>query len=362
MDGQSSTLEVMGVTPKFWKGRSVFLTGHTGFKGGWMALWLSQMGANVSGYALDPPNTPNFFAENELEARLYKSTIGDLRDLFHLTEALKSAKPSIVIHMAAQPLVRESYRSPVDTFNTNVMGTVHLLEAVRQVATVEAVVVITTDKCYENQEWLWSYRENDRLGGYDPYSSSKACAEIVTAAYRASFFDKSGIKLASTRAGNVIGGGDWATDRLIPDFFRAMEKDEVLKIRSPHAVRPWQHVLEPVGGYIQLAEQLILGGSAFNGAWNFGPEEVDAKPVSYVADYLCEKINYAHWEIDPNPQLHEAGLLKLDSSKAKKHLNWRPKWSLETALNATIDWHLAWKERQPMSKFSLQQIEKYLKS
>jgi len=352
----------MGVNPQFWQGRSVFLTGHTGFKGGWMALWLSHMGANVSGYALDPPTTPNFFTENELEARLYKSTIGDLRDLATLTEALKSAKPAIVIHMAAQPLVRESYRTPVDTFSTNVMGTVHLLEAVRQVASVEAVVVITTDKCYENQEWLWSYRENDRLGGYDPYSSSKACAEIVTAAYRTSFFDKSGIKLASARAGNVIGGGDWATDRLIPDFFRAMEKDEVLKIRSPHAVRPWQHVLEPAGGYLQLAERLVLDGSAFNGAWNFGPEEVDAKPVSYVANYLSEKITYAHWEIEPNPQLHEAGLLKLDSSKAKKHLNWRPKWSLETALNATIDWHLAWKAGRPMSEFSLQQIETYLKA
>lgn len=352
----------MGVNPQFWQGRSVFLTGHTGFKGGWMALWLTHMGASVSGYALDPPTTPNLFTENELEARLYKSTIGDLRDLVTLTEAIKSAKPAIVIHMAAQPLVRESYRTPVDTFSTNVIGTVHLLEAVRQVESVEAVVVITTDKCYENQEWLWSYRENDRLGGYDPYSSSKACAEIVTAAYRTSFFDKAGIKLASARAGNVIGGGDWATDRLIPDFFRAMQKDEVLKIRSPYAVRPWQHVLEPVGGYLQLAERLVLDGSAFNGAWNFGPEEVDAKPVSYVANYLNEKITYAHWDIEPNPQLHEAGLLKLDSSKAKKHLNWRPKWSLETALDATIDWHLAWKAGQSMSEISLQQIETYLKA
>ena len=352
----------MGVNPQFWQDRSVFLTGHTGFKGGWMALWLTHMGANVSGYGLDPPTTPNLFTENELEARLYKSTIGDLRDLVTLTEAIKSAKPAIVIHMAAQPLVRESYRTPVDTFSTNVIGTVHLLEAVRQVKSVEAVVVITTDKCYENQEWLWSYRENDRLGGYDPYSSSKACAEIVTAAYRTSFFDKAGIKLASARAGNVIGGGDWATDRLIPDFFRAMQKDEVLKIRSPYAVRPWQHVLEPVGGYLQLAERLVLDGSAFNGSWNFGPEEVDAKPVSYVANYLSEKITYAHWEIEPNPQLYEAGLLKLDSSKAKKHLNWRPKWSLETALDATIDWHLAWKTGQAMSEFSLQQIETYLKA
>lgn len=362
MDGQSSSLEVMGVNPRFWQGRSVFLTGHTGFKGGWMALWLTHMGAKVSGYALNPPSTPNFFTENKLEARLFESTIGDLRDLATLSKALNAAKPAIVIHMAAQPLVRESYRTPIDTFGTNVMGTAHLLEAARQVASVEAVVVITTDKCYENQEWLWSYRENDRLGGYDPYSSSKACAELVTAAYRSSFYDKAGIKLASARAGNVIGGGDWAADRLIPDFFRAIEADEVLKIRSPHAVRPWQHVLEPVAGYLQLAERLVLEGTAFNGAWNFGPEELDAKPVSFVANYLRNKIANAQWELESHQQPHEAGLLKLDSSKAKKHLNWRPKWSLETALNATIDWHLAWKSGESMAEFSLQQIETYIKA
>jgi CDP-glucose 4,6-dehydratase len=241
------------MSPDFWRNRSVFLTGHTGFKGGWIALWLSQLGAKVYGYSLAPPTTPNLFTEIQLQDRLYKSVTADIRDLPSLTTAMRKANPSVVIHMAAQPLVRESYNIPVDTFTTNVIGTVNVLEAVRQSKTVQAIINVTTDKCYENQEWIWPYRENDRLGGHDPYSSSKSCAEIAAAAYRDSFFAKVGKQLASARAGNVIGGGDWATDRLIPDFLRAIDVDETLRIRSPNAVRPWQHVLEPLSGYLMLA-------------------------------------------------------------------------------------------------------------
>ena len=278
----------------FWRDRSVFVTGHTGFKGGWISLWLSKLGAKVHGYSLIPPTTLNFFSETQLEKRIEDSVIGDIRDLSKLTSALQTAKPSIVIHMAAQPLVRESYVSPVETFSTNVIGTVNVLEAVRSVDTVEAVVSITTDKCYENQEWVWPYRENDRLGGHDAYSSSKACAELAAAAYRNSFLADAGIQLASVRAGNVIGGGDWATDRLIPDFLRAVDAGKPLIVRSPNAVRPWQHVLEPLSGYLLLAERLVTEGAEFAEAWNFGPEQADSKSVSWILDRLCKKIPSAH--------------------------------------------------------------------
>ena len=267
------------MNPEFWCDRSVFLSGHTGFKGGWIALWLSLLGAKVHGYSLEASKSPNFFTETNLGSNLHSSTIGDIRDLSKLTVAMQSAKPSIVIHMAAQPLVRSSYDTPVDTFLTNVIGTVNLLEAVRKTETVEAIVNITTDKCYENQEWVWSYRESDRLGGHDPYSSSKACAEIASAAYRRSFLSKAGIQLASARAGNVIGGGDWAVDRLSPDFLRSIDAGETLRIRSPNAVRPWQHVLEPLSGYLMLAERLVSQGAEFAEAWNLVPRP-DAKPVS----------------------------------------------------------------------------------
>lgn len=343
----------------FWRDRSVFVTGHTGFKGGWISLWLSNLGAKVHGYSLIPPTTPNFFSETHLENRLQSSTIGDIRDLTKLTFELQTAKPSIVIHMAAQPLVRESYVSPVETFTTNVVGTVNVLEAVRSVDTVEAVVSITTDKCYENQEWVWPYRENDRLGGHDPYSSSKACAELAAAAYRNSFLADAGIQLASVRAGNVIGGGDWATDRLIPDFLRAVDADESLRIRSPNAIRPWQHVLEPLSGYLLLAERLVNEGAEFAEAWNFGPEEADSKPVSWILDRLCQKIPNANWVLDGSPQPHEAGVLKLDSVKAKTRLNWAPRWSLDTALDKTVEWHQLWREGQSMAEVSAHQIEAY---
>ena len=344
---------------KFWEGRPVFITGHTGFKGGWISLWLSLLGAKVHGYSLFPPTVPNFFSETQLLNRLQSSIIGDIRDLMKLTSALQMARPSIVIHMAAQSLVRESYVTPVDTFAINLIGTVNLLEALRSVDTVEAVVNITTDKCYENREWVWPYRENDRLGGHDPYSSSKACAELATAAYRNSFFAEAGIQLASVRAGNVIGGGDWATDRLIPDFLRAFDAGETLSVRSPSAVRPWQHVLEPLSGYLLLAERLVTEGSKFAESWNFGPEEADAKPVSWVLDRLCQKIPSANWAFEGATQPHEAGLLKLDSTKAKMLINWAPRWSLDTALDKTVEWHQSWKDGKSMAEVSLRQIKEY---
>lgn len=343
----------------FWNGRSVFLTGHTGFKGGWTALWLSSWGARVYGYSLQPPTTPNFFTETSLQTRLARSTIDDIRNLSALTQAIREAQPSVIIHMAAQPLVRESYHAPVETFATNVMGTVNLLEAARHTATVEAIVNITTDKCYHNQEWLWPYREQDSLGGYDPYSSSKACAELVTAAYRKSFLAEAGVNLASVRAGNVIGGGDWAKDRLIPDFLRALDAGKILRVRSPNAIRPWQHVLEPISGYLTLAEKLVIDGEPYAEAWNFGPEDSDAKSVAWIVDRLCQKIPNAQWELEGTPQPHEANLLKLDSSKAKAKLHWLPRWPLETALDQTINWYHAWKQGQSMADVSIQQIEAY---
>lgn len=347
------------MTRDFWRNRSVFLTGHTGFKGGWLALWMCQLGAKVHGYSLAPPTTPSFFTASRLQDYLQASTIADVRDLPKLAAAIQVAQPSVVIHMAAQPLVRESYKSPVDTFATNVLGTVNVLEAARKADTVQAIVNITTDKCYENQEWLWPYRETDRLGGHDPYSSSKACAEIVASAYRDSFLAEAEIQLASVRAGNVIGGGDWATDRLIPDFLRAIDAAEVLLIRSPNAVRPWQHVLEPLSGYLMLAERLVTDGATFAEAWNFGPEESDSKPVSWIVEHLCQMISHARWELEGTPHPHEAGLLKLDSAKAKAKLGWAPRWALETALDKTVEWHQAWKGGQSMAEISIQQIEAY---
>ncbi len=352
-------LEDLVVNRNFWYGRSVFLTGHTGFKGGWIGLWLGYLGAKVFGYALEAPTRQNFFTETKLEERLQNSTVGDIRDLQKLTVAMQSASPSVVIHMAAQPLVRESYKTPLETFSTNVMGTLNVLEAARKTETVRAIVNITTDKCYENQEWLWPYREDDRLGGHDPYSASKACAEIAAAAYRRSFLAQAEISLASVRAGNVIGGGDWAIDRLIPDFLRSIDAGETLRIRSPNAIRPWQHVLEPLSGYLTIAERLVVDGSDFAQAWNFGPEDSDAKSVSWIVNRLCQKIPDARWEEEDSPQPHEAGLLRLDSSKAKSRLGWAPRWTLETALDKTIEWHQAWKRHSDMGDFSIQQIEAY---
>lgn len=352
-------MENLALTRGFWANKSVFLSGHTGFKGGWIAHWLSELGAQVHGYSQAPSTEPNFFTETKLEDRIASSTIEDICDLSKLLKAVKFAKPDILIHMAAQPLVRESYVTPVETFSANVIGTVNVLEASRQAGTIKAVVNITTDKCYENREWVWPYRENDRLGGRDPYSASKACAEIAASAYRNSFLADAGINLASVRAGNVIGGGDWARDRLIPDFFRAIDCGETLTIRSPSAVRPWQHVLEPLSGYLLLAEKLYARGEKFAEAWNFGPDDRDAQPVSWIIDHLCTQIAGSKWQTNTTRQPHEAGLLRLDSAKAKAKLGWTPRWTLETALSKTVEWHQAWRNHEDMAAFTSSQIQSY---
>lgn len=343
----------------FWRGKRVFLTGHTGFKGSWLALWLADRGASVHGFALPPPSQPNLFEVAGVASRLAGNTLGDLRDAPTLQAAMQAAQPEIVFHLAAQPLVRYSYDSPVETYGVNVLGTVNLLEAVRNTPGVRAVVNVTTDKCYENREWVWPYREDEALGGFDPYSSSKACSELVTAAYRRSFLASAGVALASARAGNVIGGGDWAADRLIPDFLRALDAGEQLVIRSPHAVRPWQHVLEPLSGYLTLAERLVTQGGQFAEAWNFGPSEADAKPVAWIVDYLCKRIPGAAWRLDAAPQPHEANTLRLDSAKARAGLDWHARWDLRTALEMTLAWHQAWRQDQDMAELSLRQIAEY---
>lgn len=348
----------------FWRGRRVFLTGHTGFKGSWLSLWLKSLGADVTGYALSAPTNPSLFEEARVASDL-RSIHGDVRDLEHLRRAMQEAVPEIVIHMAAQPLVRYSYDFPVETYATNVMGTVNLLEAVRATSSVRAVVNVTTDKCYENREWHWGYRENEAIGGYDPYSSSKGCAELVTAAYRNSFFnpdayDTHGVAIASARAGNVIGGGDWAKDRLVPDIVAAFLCGMPVEIRNPHAIRPWQHVLEPLRGYLTLAEKLFTDGVGFAEAWNFGPSDDDAKPVSWIAQRLgaCWGTDQ-QWVTHAGNHPHEAGFLKLDISKAKNCLGWRPALNLGEALDLVVTWS---KERQGSGdarSITLQQIKDY---
>ena len=348
------------MAPSFWSGKSVFLTGHTGFKGGWLAHWLCDLGARVHGYSLEPPTATNFFTETRLGERLETSTLADILNLTRLTKALEGSQADVVFHLAAQPLVRRSYREPTETFTTNVIGTANLLEACGGVESVKAIVNVTTDKCYQNREWPWPYRETDALGGHDPYSASKACAEIVTAAYRRSFLADRGKCLASARAGNVIGGGDWAQDRLIPDFLRAIDSDEALTIRSPSAVRPWQHVLEPLYGYLKLAEKLCTEGELFAEAWNFGPDEVDAKCVRWIVENLSDANNGVQWSVEEQEQPHEATVLRLDSSKAKSLLDWAPRWELETALNKTVEWHEAWRNKSDMAVVSSEQIKAYV--
>ncbi|HBG05020.1 MAG: CDP-glucose 4,6-dehydratase [Geobacteraceae bacterium GWC2_58_44] len=355
---------LQGFQPDFYRGRRVFVTGHTGFKGAWLSLWLHQLGARVTGYALAPPTSPSLFELAGLD-QLVHSVTGDVRDAGALCAALKEASPEIVIHMAAQPLVRESYLNPVETYATNVMGTVHLLEAVRSAGGVRAVVNVTTDKCYENREWPWGYRENESMGGYDPYSSSKGCSELVTSAYRNSFFNEKdypshGVALASARAGNVIGGGDWAADRLIPDCIAALLKGEPVRIRNPHAVRPWQHVLEPLSGYLTLAQRLCEEGPACTGAWNFGPGDEDAREVEWIVQRMCSRWQGdASYLVDQGEHPHEANYLKLDCSKAKGGLGWRPNWSLETAIEKIIDWTLAYQRGEDLRQVSLHQIAAY---
>ena len=352
------------MNPSFWAGKKVFITGHTGFKGGWLSLWLQHLGSEVTGYALQPPTTPNLFEAARVAERM-TSTIGDIRNASGLAQAMREAGPEIVIHMAAQPLVRRSYADPVETYSTTIMGTVHMLEAVRQTPSVRAVVNVTTDKCYENREWIWGYRENEPMGGFDPYSSSKGCAELVTSAYRNSFFsqptqDGHRVSLASARAGNVIGGGDWAADRLIPDILHAINDGRPVLIRNPHATRPWQHVLEPLSGYLRLAEALYTQGSAFAEAFNFGPAEEDAKPVQWIVERFTRYWgNDASWRLDAGEHPHEANYLKLDCSKARAMLGWRPRWNLDQTLQAICTWHKAHQNQQDMRSLCLQQISDY---
>ena len=352
------------MTPEFWKGKRVFLTGHTGFKGGWLSLWLQSLGAEVFGFALEPHTSPNLFETAKVGKEMH-SIIGDIRNLESVQYALAGAQPEIVFHMAAQPLVRYSYVAPVATYATNVMGTVHLLEAVRQVQGIKAVVMVTSDKCYENREWVWGYRENEAMGGYDPYSNSKGCSELVISAYRSSFFNASSgkhdVAIASGRAGNVIGGGDWAQDRLIPDIVRAVENRSEVVIRSPHAIRPWQHVLEPLSGYLCLAERLYAEGKAFAEGWNFGPRDHDTQPVAWVVKRLTEIWgDGAGYRIDPSAaNLHEAHYLKLDCSKAHIRLRWQPRWDLTIALQKVVEWYKAHQTGADMKLLTLAQIREY---
>lgn len=348
----------------FWRGRRVFLTGHTGFKGSWLSLWLQMLGAEVTGYALAPATDPNLF-ELAGVAEGMNSIIGDIRAPDELASALAVAAPEIVIHMAAQPLVRASYENPVETYSTNVMGTVHLLEAARQVGSVRSVLNVTTDKCYKNKEWHWSYREVDPLGGYDPYSNSKACSELVTSSFRDSFFHPTryaehGVSIATARAGNVIGGGDWARDRLVPDIFASLVAGRVPMIRNPNAIRPWQHVLEPIRGYLELSERLYTDGLDFSGPWNFGPRQGDEKPVSWISNQICRMWGSGyHFEQDKGTNPHEAGCLKLDISKAEAKLKWRPALKVEQAIELCVQWHHAVEDGCDPRDLTLTQIREY---
>jgi CDP-glucose 4,6-dehydratase len=352
------------INSDFWKNKKVFLTGHTGFKGSWLSIWLHYLGAEVTGYALTPPTEPNLFSLCRID-EMVRSKIADIRDSSTLATKMSESGAEVVIHMAAQSLVLNSYRNPAETYGINVMGTVNLFETVRKCSTVKAVINVTSDKCYENREWVWGYRENEPLGGYDPYASSKACSELVTAAYRNSFFnpekyDTHGMAIASARAGNVIGGGDWADDRLIPDCIRALLKGDKIVIRNPKAIRPWQHMLEPLRGYLLLAQKLYEEGADYCGGWNFGPDDHDARPVEWLAERLCSKWGQsASYRIDTTALPHEAHYLKLDCSKAKSALGWHPRWNLEKALDSIIEWTKAYQDGKDLTKVCLKQIEEY---
>lgn len=352
------------IDANFWQGKRVFVTGHTGFKGSWLCLWLQQLGAHVKGFALSPPTSPSLFLVAKVADGM-DSEIGDIRDFEVLKQSIANFRPEIIIHMAAQPLVRYSYSHPIETYSTNVMGTVHLLEAARRVGGIKAIVNVTSDKCYENREWVWGYREDEAKGGYDPYSNSKGCAELVADAFRQSFFNKSdysqhGLALASARAGNVIGGGDWAEDRLVPDALKAFQSSEPVRIRSPHSIRPWQHVLEPLSGYLLLAQKLYLEGVKFAEGWNFGPADEDAKPVQWIINRMTNLWGEdAGWSVDEGDHPHEAHYLKLDCSKAKMRLDWHPRWNLDETLKRIVNWHRDWLGGQCMKNRTLNEISDY---
>lgn len=343
----------------FWRSKRVLVTGHTGFKGSWLSLWLDMLGAQVSGFALDPPTDPSLFTEAQIQHRLQHHILGDVRNAAAVHEAVATIRPDIVFHMAAQALVRQSYLQPVETYAVNVMGTAHVLEAIRQVGATSAFVNVTSDKCYQNNEWAWGYRENEPLGGHDPYSSSKACSELVTDAYRSAFHANGGPWIASGRAGNVIGGGDWALDRILPDTFRALFENETLNVRHPAAIRPWQHVLEPLSGYLMLAERLYTDGAPFASGWNFGPRDGDARPVGWILENISKLCPELRWQVDDAPTVHEANFLKLDSSKARALLGWRARWPLRTALEKTAEWYNRWHGGEDVADATLAQIAAY---
>tara|TARA_B100000886_G_scaffold339826_1_gene306544 strand:- start:1144 stop:2250 length:1107 start_codon:yes stop_codon:yes gene_type:complete len=368
MEKETSALEdlelIKKVSPTFWKDKRVFLTGHTGFKGSWCSLWLQEMDSIVKGYALKPKSNPNLFHHANVGEKMI-SEIGDIREFDKISKSIIEFEPNIIIHMAAQPLVRYSYKNPIETFETNVIGTVNVLEAARRCHKLEAIIIVTSDKCYENFETDYSYNENDKIGGHDPYSSSKGCAELVTSAYRKSFFSESNSpKVASVRAGNVIGGGDWSDDRLIPDILRAFENNKPVVIRNPLAVRPWQHVLEPISGYLVLAQRLSSkNGNHYADAWNFGPNQADCMSVKSVLELISVKWgNGANWTLDDNIQPHEANLLSLDCSKAINKLNWSPNWSLDYTLDLIVDWHKSYLNKEDLKKVCLEQIKLFTKN
>lgn len=348
----------------FYKHKTVLVTGHTGFKGSWISMWLKRLGAKVIGYALDPPTMPSLYNLCKVND-MVTNIKGDVRDYEHLHWAIKNYQPEIVFHLAAQALVRRSYQEPLATYATNIMGTANLLEAMRKSPVVKAAVVVSSDKCYENQEWLWGYRENDPIGGSDPYSSSKGCTELIAGAYLKSYFPaaqygKHGMAIATARAGNVIGGGDWAKDRIIPDCVRAFIEQKPVSIRSPHAIRPWQHVLEPLGGYLLLAQKLYQSGSDYTGAWNFGPRDDDIKTVKWLVQYISGLWGEANsWITDEGSHPYEANYLMLDCSRAQKQLGWRAQWNLELALGKTVQWYKAYYSHADMLKISLEQIAAY---
>lgn len=349
------------VSRKFWNGKRVFITGHTGFKGAWLSLWLADMGAKIYGYSLAPSTNPSLFEIAGVSRHVTNHQLATVHDPVELAAAIKKADPEIVIHMAAQSLVRRSYIDPIETYMTNVMGTVHLLNACRAVTSIAAVLIITTDKCYENREWRWGYREGDSLGGRDPYSNSKACAELITDAYRKSFYaGESDPLVATARAGNVIGGGDWSTDRLVPDLIRAFMEKRVPVIRSPNATRPWQHVLEPLGGYLILCEALFERRAQMAAAWNFGPAPEDARPVSWIANTVADLWREnASWDLDERQHPHEANQLYLDTTKARNELGYRPRWALMDALERIVEWYKEMGAGMDMTEVTLNQIHEF---
>lgn len=350
----------------FWEDRKVLITGHTGFKGSWLCLWLEKLGANVVGYALDPPTTPNLFELAEITQRV-ESLHGDVRDSNRLSTVVRDYAPQVIFHLAAQSVVRDAYSDPIETYSTNVLGAACLFQAARRASGRLTIVNVTTDKCYKNREWLWGYRENDELGGHDPYSSSKACAELVTQSFRDSFFplselDRHGTAVATARAGNVIGGGDWTHDQLIPDIVRAFDAGEPVLIRRPDAIRPWQHVMDCLSGYVLLAEKLTSNPREFSGGWNFGPALGDTRPVAWIADYLAGAWgNDAAWRLDRSAHPHESGTLRLDSSKAAQILGWRPRLTLPRALDWTAEWYKEHGAGANARELCLQQIEQYMR-